>query len=70
MGCQVKVFATGRSLVQRSPTDLAFLCVISKHKQKGGLGPKLGCWNTGKKIINMEGKEEFLCLGGSAPSYY
>jgi hypothetical protein len=39
--CQVEVFATGRSLVQRSPTDCdVSLCVIYKAQERGGPGPR------------------------------
>jgi hypothetical protein len=35
--CQVEVYATGCSLVQRSPTDCgASLCVISKRQEWEG----------------------------------
>ena len=37
--CQVEVSATGRSLVQRSPTECVCLSVISKPQQWVGLGP-------------------------------
>ena len=35
--CQIEVSATGRSLVQRSPTEYVCLSVISKPQQWGGL---------------------------------
>jgi hypothetical protein len=39
--CQVAVSATGRSLVQRSPTDCGMsLCVIEKLEEIGGCGPR------------------------------
>jgi hypothetical protein len=40
MCCQVEVFASSWSLVQRSPTDCdASLCVIKKPQKWGGHGP-------------------------------
>ena len=41
MCCQVEVSATGRSLVQRRPTDCGVsLCVISKPQERGDPGPR------------------------------
>jgi hypothetical protein len=38
---QVEVFATGRSLVQRSPTDCGVsLCVIQEPENLGDSGPR------------------------------
>ena len=37
--CQVKVRATGRSLVQRSPTECLWYCVISKLPKRSDLSP-------------------------------
>ena len=38
--CQVEVSATGRSLIQRSPTDCGVsLCVIYRPHERGGPGP-------------------------------
>jgi len=52
--CEVEVSATGRSLVQRSPTDCgASLCVIKKFRDWGGPGPLGGCCPQNKKIIKM-----------------
>jgi hypothetical protein len=45
--CQVEVFATGRSLVQRSPTD----CGVSECEREASImrrpWPAGGCWATG-----------------------
>jgi hypothetical protein len=41
MSCQVEVFVTGWSLIQRSPTDCGVsLCVIYKPRARGGPGPR------------------------------
>jgi hypothetical protein len=41
--CLVEVFAPGRSLVQRSPTDCdVLLCVIQIPERRPW--PALGCW--------------------------
>jgi hypothetical protein len=48
--CQVEVSATGRSLVQRSPTECG-VSVISKSQQWGVLGP-LGMSSYEKKDVN------------------
>ena len=47
--CQVEVFETSRSLVQRSPTDCgASLCVIYKPRKGGGPGPLGGLYRQKK----------------------
>ena len=55
--CQVQVSATGRSLINRSPTDCgAPLCVIYKSQQRGGHDPHWAAGpRGGAKIFYLEG---------------
>jgi hypothetical protein len=49
--CQVEVSSTSWSLVQRSPTDYgASLCVIKKHRGRGGHSPR---WAAEPKMMMM-----------------
>jgi hypothetical protein len=40
--CQVKAYTTGRSLIQRSPTDYGVWMTVNQEPHGGGLGPR-GC---------------------------
>ena len=52
--CQAEVSATGRSLVQSSPTDCAVsLCVISKPQEIGGPGVRWAVAPGEKKKFGM-----------------
>ena len=53
--CQVEVSSTGRSIIQRSPTDCdVSLCVIQKLQESGGPGPR---WAVApeKRTMNRHG---------------
>ena len=63
--CQAEVSATGRSLVQRSPTDWGVsLCVIYKPRARDGPGPrwavapetkkKFALWTAQKNLRHLE----------------
>jgi hypothetical protein len=57
--CEVEVFATAWSLVQRSPTECgASLCVIKKPHKRGGYSPARGLQNTNPKwfVASVEKK--------------
>ena len=62
--CQVEVPATGRSPVQRSPTDCdLFLSVILKPRQLGAIGP----------LVAVEPREKispFTIVVGRANDFY
>jgi hypothetical protein len=49
--CQVEVFATGRSLVQRSPTDCSVILCDLESSEIRRLWPPLGCCTRGMKKI-------------------
>ena len=49
--CQLEISATGRSLVQRSPTDCRVrLCLIYKPEEQGGPGPRWAVVTEREKI--------------------
>jgi hypothetical protein len=54
--CQVEVSATGRSLIQRSPTDSGVSCVIYKSQEGGGHGLRWAAAPEQKKRVNEVGE--------------
>jgi hypothetical protein len=56
--CQIEVSVTGRSLVQRSPTDCgASLCVIYKSHKWGSPGPRWADAKTFQRILLLPNSE-------------
>jgi hypothetical protein len=65
--CQVEVCATGRLLVQRSPTDCdVSLCVYYKPKESGGPGPR---WAVAPEEKKKERKLMRNCDSGTCSNY-
>jgi hypothetical protein len=54
--CQVEISATGRSLVQRGPTERG-VNVVAKSQQRGGLGPSRVVATQGKKFLKSDMKK-------------
>jgi len=60
--CEVEVSATGRSLVQRSPTDCdASLCLIYKPQEWGDHCPRWAAAPKGEKITYFERDLIIIC---------
>jgi hypothetical protein len=59
--CQVEIYATGRSLVRRSPTERGVSLSVTEEPRRGGLGPP-GPSSHEKKYTKFEFLSDMLGL--------
>jgi len=62
--CQAEVFATGRSLVQRNPTEGVCVCVcVDECDRKATIirwhRPTMDCCAMGKKLFSINSQKQF-----------